>query len=291
MTRVWTVLFALVLSILSVSAQDASRPPLLSRRYVEGQQWTYLMKGVNNGKTYEVHMTGTVKKGDDGRSFDEYAWSDLDGKPLSPASQAFRARITLSGGVPFTLPDLSKTPQLVAPVLDLLTFYSDIFLAMQMPATALGHAGDHVRVPNPTTPASWADGSHIIIGEDQVDFDITLTSVDTLKGVATLLVKHVPPEAPKIRLLADWMRPPVADTPNNWVQVEKTTAGFTASVGKETFDVVLSVSLSDGRILSATMENPVTAIARECSDAALTRCGDAKPDPTLRRIEMHLLHE
>jgi hypothetical protein len=85
------------------------------------------------------------------------------------------------------------------------------------------------------------------------------------------------------------MRAPIADVSNNWVQVEKTATGYDASVGKETFDVTLKVSLADGRLISATMVNPVTAITRTCSDEALTQCGDAKPDPTMRRIEMTLV--
>ena len=88
---------------------------------------------------------------------------------------------------------------------------------------------------------------------------------------------------------ADWMRAPVADTPNNWVQVQKTTGGYQASVGKETFDVTLQVRVADGTILSAVMDNPVTATARDCTDAALTQCGAPRPDPTMRHIEMTLV--
>jgi hypothetical protein len=87
------------------------------------------------------------------------------------------------------------------------------------------------------------------------------------------------------------MRPPVADTPNNWVQVRKTKTGYAASVGKETFDVELRIDLADGKILSAKMDNPVTKITRDCADIALTQCGEARQDPTLRRIEMSLLRQ
>jgi len=287
------VLAAAVAFVVSASAQNTTQAErLLSRRYVEGQRWSYRMTGTNNGKTYDVRISGGVKKGSDGHFVDEYAWSDLvtNGAPraLSPTNQAFRAAITLEGGVPFVPPDLSKASQLVAPVLDLLTFYADLFLAMH--AGELRQAGDHFRFPNPIS-SSWADGSDVIIGEDHIDFDVTLTNVDQSSGTASLLVKHIPPQEPKIRLTAEWMRSPVAETPNNWVQVEKSQTGYTASVGKETFDVVLGVSLSDGRILSASMENPVTAVVRECSDAALTRCSDGKPSPTLRHIEMVLISQ
>lgn len=87
------------------------------------------------------------------------------------------------------------------------------------------------------------------------------------------------------------MRLPVADTPNNWVMVTKTRDGYVASVGKETFDVELRLALADGKLLSATMDNPVTRVTRDCSDAALTQCGEPRPNPVRRRIAMSLLRE
>jgi hypothetical protein len=88
---------------------------------------------------------------------------------------------------------------------------------------------------------------------------------------------------------ADWIQKPVADTPNNWVQIEKTKDGkYLAAVGKETFDVEIKLSLTDGKILSATLDNPLQTIERECEDAALTKCGDSKPHPIKRQIQIAL---
>ena len=154
----------------------------------------------------------------------------------------------------------------------------------------LRSAGDHFVVHNPA-PASWADGSVVVIGEDAVDFDITLKDVDRGSGIALLLIKHVPPAAPHISLIADWMRTPVADTPNNWVLVRKTASGYSASVGRETFDVTLQIALADGKILSAAMDNPVTAITRDCADAPLIQCTEPRPRPIFRHIEMALVRE
>jgi hypothetical protein len=75
------------------------------------------------------------------------------------------------------------------------------------------------------------------------------------------------------------------------VQVLRTATGYDASVGKETFDVALIIDLSDGKILSGTMTNPVTAIVRTCRDEALTQCGDPRADNTRRLIEIALQPE
>ena len=57
-----------------------------------------------------------------------------------PQAKAFRLAVTLEGGAPFESPDLSKAPGLIGPVTDVLTFYSDLFLAMHQ--GALRQAGD-----------------------------------------------------------------------------------------------------------------------------------------------------
>jgi len=106
--------------------------------------------------------------------------------------------------------------------------------------------------------------------------------------VATLLVRHVPPEQPAVHLPAEWMRELVADTKNNWVDVQKRDGKFVAAVGKETFDVRLKVSLADGKILSGTIENPVKAKERDCEDAGFTKCGDPRSHEILRHIEITL---
>ena len=60
------------------AARDALQGErLLSRRYVEGERVQYLMKGQEDGSTYEVRITGTTKKGGDGYFVEEFAWSNL----------------------------------------------------------------------------------------------------------------------------------------------------------------------------------------------------------------------
>ncbi len=132
--------------------------------------------------------------------------------------------------------------------------------------------GDRVRVPY-GTPSSWADGTHIVIGQDSIDFDITLQSIDRTEQIATLVVRHVPPAQPQIKLPVSWMSAPVGIASNNWVQVEKLPDGmYVAAVGQETFNVKIKIALATGRIVLATMDNPVEVLERNCNDAALADC-------------------
>jgi hypothetical protein len=282
---------AVLLGFTGPLPQDlSSRAPLLRRRYQEGEQLNYWMKGRNNDSTYEVRLTSVVKRGSDGQFVEEYAWSDLaaDGvaQSLTATSREFRQSVTLAGGSPFTFPDLSRVhPGLIGPITDLLTFYSDLFLAIQV--GGLREPGNRFIFPSPIV-SSWADGTRVVVGEDSIDFELTLTGVDRSRDAATLLVKHVPPEVSKIRIPAEWMRAPVSGTPNNWVQVSKRGVTYTGTVGKETFDVTLTISLSTGQIVSAALDNLVEAVARECSDVELKDCGELRPATTIRRIEMSL---
>lgn len=85
------------------------------------------------------------------------------------------------------------------------------------------------------------------------------------------------------------MRKPVADTPNNWVTVQRMKDGtFLGAVGKETFVDEIVLSLSDGMILSATMDNRVQTIERECTDSSVTQCGAPKSHFISRQVEISL---
>ena len=270
------------------TAQELGTDPLLVRRYQEGDRFGYLMTGRNEDSAYEVRLRATVLRDAAGRFVEEYAWSDLviDGVPqrLTPTSQQFRQAVTLNGDAPFVFPDLSRVqPNLIGPVTDLLTVYADLFLAMY--AGRLRAPGDRFFVRR-NAPNSWADGTVVLIGEDAIDFDITPTDIDRTNGVAGLLVKHVVPEEPAIEIPAAWMRTPVADTPNNWVQVRFDGGRYIAAVGQETFDVELSVSLESGRIVRARMENPIETVVRDCADLELTDCSEPRRRRISRRVEM-----
>jgi hypothetical protein len=59
-----------------------------------------------------------------------------------------------------------------------------------------------------------------------------------------------------------------------------------AEVGEETFEVEINVSLKDGEIISATIDNPAEVLSRDREDAGLSRCGPPKRFQILRRIDV-----
>jgi hypothetical protein len=266
--------------------------PLLARRYQDGEKIAYTISCLNRSRSntsgYEAHAEGVVGKDSSGISVENLAWTDLHVNDeqirLSAASLAFREPLSLAQGSKLAIPPLGKVQEgLIGPIGDLLTFYADVKIAMNQ---KLGRAGDHAYVKY-GAPNSWANGTRVVVGEDSIDFDVTLQSIDQKAQTATLLVRHVSPAQPQIKLPAPWMSERVGNAANNWVQVEKGSDGkYVAGVGQETFNVEIKVALATGRILSATMDNPIEVSERVCTDAALTACGTPERYTVHREITL-----
>ena len=290
MSRIIAALSLAVLTGAALQVPSSVQNPLL-RRYREGEHLSYHMYATNEGSHYEIQASGQVKRDSAGLYFEEYTWSDFsfNGQQvsLSPAMRNFRQRVTLDPDGHIVPPNLGQVdPRIIGPLTDFMTFYVDLWLAAK--AGNLAHPGDHAYVKR-GAPNSWADGTRVVAGQDSIDFDLSFQSVDSLDNVAVILVRHVPPEEPRIDLPAIWMHTPVANTQNNWFEVDKTRSGtYTAAVGKETFDVELKVSLADGKMMSATLDNPVSTIERDCVDAALMSCGKPKSHHITRHVEITL---
>jgi hypothetical protein len=285
-------LASLVVSAPSARAlAQAESPLLLARRYRLGDSLHYVMDASNQGRAqtirYSAHADGVVANDSLGRFVEDLEWSHFvrDGAAvsLSAGAVAVHQRVSLAPDV-MLAPDVAHAdPRLIGPVLDLLTFYVDLWLSAKMP---LARPGDRARFPRNTTN-SWADGRSVILGEDAVDFEMTLLSIDSTNGRAKLQVRHVPPATAVVHPPAAWMQVPLYDTPNNWVEIAKSAdTSYVAGVGRETFDVQIDVRLADGSILAATMDNPVDVLERVCRDPALMSCSAARRYQILRRISL-----
>jgi hypothetical protein len=291
----WAGALGIVLTALTPVAGSNSRMAspapgsILSRHYEDGEKLTYHMTGSNQEWHYQIDANGGVKKDASGKFFEEYQWTGMISNgaayALPEASQKFRQKLSLDPDIPPSVPDLSHVdPKMIGPITDFLTIYSDLWLANKMGIFL--KAGDHFYFKR-GTPNSWADGNYVLLGQDSIDFDLTLTKVDQGNQTATLLVRHVPPQSPEIKIPVEWMRAPVADAPNNWIEVEKHgEKQFIAEIGKEIFEVEVNVSLKNGKIISAKIDNPVEVLSRDCEDVELSRCGEPKRFQIRRQIEI-----
>jgi hypothetical protein len=268
------------------------QPNPLERHYRAGEVLVYEMKAVNEGRHYRIRAEGVVGQDASGALAELFTWKqmEIDGNPyaLKPTMDSFRQVLTLAPEHPPMMPDLTKVdPWAIGPITDLMTFYVDLWLANKL--QQLHKSGDHFYFHSPMPASSWADGSRVLLGESAVDFDFTVKEVDEVNRTALLEVKHVPPAQLAVHIKAEWMKKPVASLPNNWVTVSKTAGGYEAGVGQETFDVLIKISTIDGKILHASMNNPVHTEIRSCEDEALTKCGMPQPHDILRQVEITLL--
>jgi hypothetical protein len=288
------IITSIIVAVLALQQAPATSQNPLLRHYRAGEKLSYHMKGVNEGWRYQADADGVVEK-DSSEFFEEYAWTNFisQGKKvaLAPQAASFRQRVTLDPNGHFALPDLSRIDRrLIGPVTDFATFYADLWLAVK--SGKLLRPGDHF-YKEYGKPSSWADGKYVLAGQSSIDFDMTFErrTRTPLGDANVVIVRHVPPRNAHVQFPAEWMQAPVADTANNWFEVRRTKDGYSASVGKETFEVKLNVSAADGRILSATMDDTVVTTERECQDAALHSCGEAKPHTIHREIGMELVRE
>jgi hypothetical protein len=271
-----------------VSAQQASKDSgFLQRRYTDGTVSRYLMTGKNDGWKYTIRATITVKRDADNRYYEEIGWSDLTSsaqQTLKPASLALRQTVSLDDAATYMkIPDLANVqPLLIGPITDTLTFYSDLLLAIN---AKLMQPGQTAYVPR-TSPNSWADGQRVLLGQDVVDFLLSVESVNPAENTATIMVQHVPPPTLHVEQPAKWMQEPMSAKPNNFVQVSKDGDRFIAETGKESFDVRLIVDTRDGSIVSAALHNLVTLKDRTCTDRELMHCGAEAPKTILREITL-----
>lgn len=292
MLRVLPLFFVVLwLQLTPLPAQRAPEDAAsLQRRYADGTALRYLMTGDNDGWHYTVRATDTVKRDANGRYYEEIGWSDFTSdaqQTLTPASLALRQTVSLDDPASYMrVPNLADVqPLLIGPITDTLTFYSDLLLAEQAKLVQPGQTAYVSR----TTPNSWADGQRVLLGQDVVDFSLSVESVNPAQHTEHLLVHHVPPPVLHVEQPAKWMQEVASAKPNNFVQVSREGERFNAETGKENFDVTLVVDTRDGSILSAALRNPVVLTTRLCTDREATQCGAESHKTILREVTLKRL--
>jgi hypothetical protein len=285
--------FSLVVASAPALAAQAAPAlnPLLARHDAEGGTIAYHMHATNQTGDrllrYDGDASGKIVRDSAGHLIDALAWRRLvvnDTVQQLPADgAAVEQRLGFAPGF-LVLPDVARAdPRLTGPVLDLFTFYVDWWLAAR--SATLVRPGDHVHIAGRGSN-SWANGPGVVVAADAVDFDVTLVSIDSSARRAVIDVQHLPPDSARVAIPAEWMQPRFGAEPNNWVEVAARTDGFVAAVGRETFDDRVLIDLTNGQIVSATMDNPVDVLERTCTDRELKQCGAPNRYRIVRRIEV-----
>ena len=106
-TRLAPLLFAMGALAQDVPADHA----LLSRHYHDGETLTYRMKGTNERWQYEIQAAGVVKKNQNGKYTEEYAWSNL----MSGGRRCLLPQRASNSASPFPSIPKSRHPFLICP--------------------------------------------------------------------------------------------------------------------------------------------------------------------------------
>src|SRR5262249_25597147 len=139
------------------SPETAALHGPLARSYHENEHLGYHMTATNQDQfhtlRYAADVSGVVSRNPSGAWAEDFDWSNLivNGAAVKLASSgaAVHQQVSLAPDYHWSGPDVSKIdPRLVGPVLDLMTFYVDLWLAMH--DGKLARVGDHFILPRNT---------------------------------------------------------------------------------------------------------------------------------------------
>lgn len=273
------------------AASHRPRVPVYSyaRHYVPGQVARYAYTEDETQTAGGQTTTSTTTAADRVASYvhrgtggEQVRWVALtvDGTDMTAAARSFPAydlSLDPRAADGLTVPDTSAVPGLVGPVTDLTTFY--VPLSAQAGIGALHRPGQSETAPT-LLSGNFASAA-MPVGQDLLQLTTTLTSLT--RRQATLTSDFVPPPAGGLTVTAPFMDSPVCGTtPNNFEEVQQSGTAFLALWGCEQFTATTVADRASGRIVSASLSNPLQLSAMECQDAALTQCTDIGP-VTLQR--------
>ena len=185
-----------------------------------------------------------------------------------------------------TLPDIKGWDMgVVGPVTDLHTFL--VAVSPQIGAQKVDRPGKMFGHTN-GVKGDWSNGESILVGEDCIRTAVTLVEVTTQTAVYE--TTFLPPLSACLEMLKPWMEAPVVEgTPNNFQQHMDMGGMHAVMWGREEFTVRSKVRRSDGLILSATMDNPLTLKLKVGCDAALDSCKVELPMKIHRKLTLELI--
>ena len=277
-----------MISFIAAAALSASTFTY-ERIYTNGQvsRYQYTEQDADSiaRRTATAELTTVVRNGIPTERVRWIGLQDKAGHDLNEQAQAFPAYdLSLdTRAVPMHRVSTDAVPELEGPVDDLLNFLVD--LSAGVGVSQLHAPGDTRAMANPVS--GDFSGATVPLGRDFILLTTTLKSLD--KDRAEFQSSYQPPHGVGLPPYRPWMSEPVCGGPNNFQIVQKQGPGFVALWGCESFVVDTVVERSDGRMLSASMVNPLSLKGRFCQDAALTACTNIPDVHIERHVELKLI--
>jgi hypothetical protein len=277
------------------------------RRYVPDEQYSYLLKRTylqngawsSTGEALSHHKVSIER----GVGIENVNWPTYwfknkkypKGRDLGNDAKSIGAyEISLDPNGPLEIPSLNLVPpSMVANVTDLNAFY--VAISPQAGIRQLKQVGDHY--DGKSVRGDWGGTPGTPTGEDCVQLRLELTGLSaTTANVKTTFLPS-PLGCEGFSFKTAWMVPPVSGTTaNNFQEVTHSGKKFDVMWGQEEFTINSVIDRSSGKILSATMENPLHLKLKAGCDQNLENCikmadgTDSAPVLIQRTIELKLLN-
>ena len=263
---------------------SAPKQSILNRRYQDGEVIKYHIyhSYFENGVLKEIQEGNALSKtvAEPAGGFHEsVTWKRLtsNGKEVK-ADPNYKQILTLDpkSKLKMAIPPPTMMNRLV---FDTLNFFANEFVAISK--ANLIQPGDHALL-NGKGVNSWKNPqTGIILGADCLDYDVMLLALNGRH--ATVRVVNIPPlSACEIALPEgnwSWLKNQLGEPENNLFQIQKQADGkFMAFSGIEIVDTIMQIDIESGKILSASMHNPVVRQVAICYDEKGNGCEKPKQE-------------
>ena len=270
---------------------------LFDRTYRNGEKYRYRLRSEQyyNGQWNATSVAVcelTVVQDISGVHYDVVRWVSM--RTLSPkdtldltkqAALVNPYRISLEAAGKLDLPKITIA-SMTGPITDLNTFL--VAISPKLGSDKLHAASDTFANPKPVT-GNFSNGKTTLHGSDclQTSLQLDKLSVDT----ALLTTRFLPPAQPCLNYLVPEMKEPVVkDTANNFQMVMPVGKDkFNIQFGREYFVIGSVIRRSDGKLLSAVMNNSLSLQLNLNCDSSYANCQTSFPFLIDRRVMLELI--
>lgn len=194
-------------------------------------------------------------------------------------------RISLHPKGPLELPVITE-PGMTGAITDFHTFY--VAIHEKTGVHGLQKQGDTSQLPAPVK-GNFGNGKTILKGEDCINISGRLMDIKATEVV--IQTNFLPPQQPCLDYYLPAFNQPVSgDTLNNIQMIMATGGGkLNLQFGKEKFDIISHINITDGMLLSADMTNELQLRLKINCNQTLQDCQAELPWHIYRTVHLRLL--